>query len=306
MPTSKSKSPSEFEQQVAASSSSTQEFKLATPPSTGTGVSSAQATAVASQWSYFTSSQLSSIFASKSRSRSSQRRRPKRIEGDGKDSSSTSESKPSCTQKTTGPSRVYGSTEGDANERVNSFKFDFAVEPSNQTNNKQFSGFDVSLFESSDDVSNKASKRSRKKRKKKARKEYGKETADSASKVDSNTFAGTQNEMQQQTLEETGERSSHPIRNRSMGEATAPPLISLNISTQQQVDSASKNNPFRFDPVVKQRRAMVNRHSLELHHARQQRAMVIGSHKHNDQDNDSGVNPFTFGFSIFGNGLLPR
>lgn len=302
MPTSKSKSPSEFEQQVAASSSSTQEFKLATPSSTGGGVASAQATAVASQWSYFTSSQLSSIFASKSCSRSSQRRRPSRIGGDGKDSLSTSESKPSCTQKTTGPSRVYGSTEGDANERVNSFKFDFAVEPSNQTNN----GFDVSLFESSDDVSNKVSKRSRKKRKKKARKEYGKETADSASKVDSDTFAGTQNEIQQQTLEETGERSSHPIRNRSMGEATAPPLISLNNSTQQQVDSASKNNQFRFDPVVKQRRAMVNRHSLELHHARQQRAMVIGSHKRNDQEhNDSGVNPFTFGFSIFGNGLLP-
>lgn len=302
MPTSKSKSPSEFEQQVAASSSSTQEFKLATPSSTCRGVASAQATAVASQWSYFTSSQLSSIFASKSCSRSSQHRRTSRIGGDGKDSLSTSESKPSCTQKTTGPSRVYGSTEGDANERVNSFKFDFAVGPSNQTNN----GFDVSLFESSNDASNKASKRSRKKRKKKARKEYGKETADSASKVDSDTFAGTQNEIQQQTLEETGERSSHPIRNRSMGEATAPPLISLNNSTQQQVDSASKNNQFRFDPVVKQRRAMVNRHSLELHHARQQRAMVIGSHKHNDQEhNDSGVNPFTFGFSIFGNGLLP-
>ncbi|EED86919.1 predicted protein [Thalassiosira pseudonana CCMP1335] len=302
MPTSKSKSPSEFEQQVAASSSSMQEFKLATPPSTGTGVASARATAVASPLSYYTSSQLSSMLASKSCSRSSQRRRPRRIGGDGKDSSSTSESKPSCTQKTTGPSRVYGITEGDANERVNSFKFDFAVEPSNQTNN----GFDVSLFESSNDVSNKASKRSRKKRKKKARKDYGKETADSASKVDSDTFAGTQNEMQQQTLEETGERSSHPIRNRSMGEATAPPLISLNNSTQQQVNSASKNNPFMFDPVVKQRRAMVNRHSMELHHARQQRAMVIGSHKRNDQEhNDSGVNPFTFGFSIFGNGLLP-
>ena len=55
MPTSKSKSPSEFEQQVAASSSSTQEFKLATPPSTGTGV--ARATAVASPLSYYTSSQ---------------------------------------------------------------------------------------------------------------------------------------------------------------------------------------------------------------------------------------------------------
>ncbi len=91
-------------------------------------------------------------------------------------------------------------------------------------------------------------------------------------------------------------------------------LVQKNDSTKTPLKSRIKPPPgFQFDPVVQRKGALVNRQSMGLH--RQNRSNLSQQHggvntkEENDNSQqdapDSVTNPFTFGFNILGDGLLP-
>ena len=193
-------------------------------------------------------------------------------------------------------------------------------------------GFDESLFPNKEQQKQ-PSKNSKKSKKKKKRKKKTKTTDVNASIM--NNGRGPQQfaevDVPNVAANEDMERDAHTecktselsAKQSSIGNRGDTPNDECNtFSKQKNTDTTTKSDilrpppGFHFDSsaIQNRRSAMVNRQSMDLHRLnrtpnpkQKQRGAAHGDNQINSVDDDttSSSNPFTFGFSIFGDGLLP-